>query len=55
MKALPPHAGRSMAHRLGRTLLALGTVALLATAWLGWASAGAQGALENLWSLCSVR
>ena len=41
--------------RLGRTCLGVVTAALVTSAWLGWHGAGAQGALENLWSLCSVR
>ena len=55
MKVLPPRAGSQLARQLGRAFLALGTLVLVASAWRGWSSAGAQGALENLWSLCSVR
>lgn len=40
---------------LARTGFAAVTAVLLASAWLGWHSAAAQGALDNLWSLCSVR
>ena len=55
MKALPPRAGRLLARQLGRAFLALGTLVLVAAAWRGWSSADTQGALESLWTLCSVR
>ena len=55
MKALPPRAGRLLARQLGRAFLTLGTLVLVAAAWRGWSSADAQGVLESLWSLCSVR
>jgi hypothetical protein len=55
MKAAGPTTTRSPARRLGRALLALGTLALVLGAWQGWSSSAMQAALEGLWAFCSAR
>jgi hypothetical protein len=54
MKAARPTAIPSLAGRLGRSRLAIGVLALLVGAWLGWSGTSAQVALESLWSFCAT-
>jgi hypothetical protein len=50
----PHHVGAAWRHRLGRASCALALAAAVGGAWLGWVEAGAQAALESLWSLCAA-
>ncbi len=55
MKAAWPTTIPLLTGRLGRALSAVGILALLLSAWLGWSSNAAQLALEGPWALCAAR